>query len=131
MSLNIFPSALLAVLFVLLISAVVRPPNRPAALIAGYLLLFSHILAALLIAAALGQLSSPYVVMLAQLVLDAAAYTIWLRRGRPGLFTWVRPLVLELKNGWKKALLHWPELCLLALGLTAAFVLSAVLIWVV
>jgi 4-amino-4-deoxy-L-arabinose transferase-like glycosyltransferase len=111
--------------------AVIRPPNRPAALITAYLFGFTHILAALLIAAAFGKLSSPYVVMLAQLVMDAGAYAIWLRTGKPGLLNWVKPLFEELKNGWKKALLRWPELCLLGAGLAAALTLSAILIWVV
>ncbi len=127
----IFPSTLLALLFVLLVSALIRLPNRPAALIAAYLLFFSHILTALLIAAAFGALASRYSVLLAQFVLDAAAYAFRLRRGRPSLFAWLRPLFIELKDGWKKALVRWPELCLLGAGLVIALGLSAILIWVV
>jgi len=127
----IIPSFLLALLFVLLVSALLRLPNRPAALIGAYLLFFTHILASLMIASALGRLSSRYIVLLVQLVLTAAAYIFWIRGGKPSMFAWVRPLLAEVCAGWKHALLRWPEICLLGAGVAGTFVVLALLVWIV
>ncbi len=125
----IIPSMLLALLFVLLLCALIRLPNRPAGIIAAYLFFFTNILSSLLLAAALGGLASRYVVLLIQLVMAAAAYAVWLRRGRPALFGWLRPLMNEIRAGWKIALRRWPEICLLTAALIGAFAVFAFLIW--
>jgi hypothetical protein len=125
-------SATLALSFSLLSLAIVRPPNRPAYYLAGYMLFFTHILVVHLIANSLYLLASRAFVLGLQFVLTLCLGFVWWKRGKPPVFDLIRETIdlvapRKIIASVKKA----PETWLLGVSVVAAFALGAALIWIV
>lgn len=122
---------LLVLVFSALVTAILRPPARPAALLSVYLLSYANIVMVGQITNSLLQLNDPWLWLGLHAGLAGAAGLAWRLLGKPSLKApWVgedgRVLPAGLLRSWKS----WPELWLLAIGVTAACLFSAFLIWI-
>lgn len=128
----IIPALALLLAFGILLTAVLRPPTRAAALLSVYLLSYANIVLVGEISNSLIQLNNRWLFIALHLVLAAAAWFIWRRSGCPSLRApWSGPDGRVIPCGLRASLKRWPDLWLLGAGVGIAFLFSAVLIWVV
>lgn len=128
----ILPALVFVAVFTLFVTAVIRPPTRPAALLGVYLLCYANIVLAGQVANTFKLLNQPWIWLLLQGLLAVAAWLVWLRAGRPSLKApWVdadgRILPASLRGSLKTS----PQLWLLGIAVALAFLFSLVLLWVV
>lgn len=127
-----FPALVLVLTAAMLVVAILRPPNRPAAVAGLYLLGYANIVLAGQIANSFWAMNRLWVWIALHSIFLAAAWLAWQKAGRPSLVApWKDQEGRFLPAGWRTSLPRWPELWLLGLGGGLAFLLSAVLIWVV
>ena len=127
-----FPALVLVLTAAMLVVAILRPPNRPAAVAGLYLLGYANIVLAGQIANSFWAMNRLWVWIALHSIFLAAAWLAWQKAGRPSLVApWKDQEGRFLPAGWRASLPRWPELWLLGLGVGLAFLLSAVLIWVV
>ncbi len=128
----IFPAFGLVIVFAVLITAVLRPPVRPAALLSVYLLSFANIVLAGEITNSFYQLNNPWLWLALHFALAAAACLAWWLAGRPSLkASWVGPDGRVFPAGLAASLRKWPDLWVLGSGVSLVFLFSAVLVWIV
>lgn len=119
-------------LWALLITALLRPPTRPAWLLSLYLCVYGGVTGVGTLAGFLNLINRPRAVAAFEAGLVLAAGAVWLLRGRPGLFAPLKGLRADLGRGgfWPRVKSR-PELALLGLGVGLAYLVCAVLIVVV
>ncbi len=128
----IVPALALVLVFSVLVTAVLRPPARPAAILSLYLLSYANIVLVGEIANSVYQLNNQAVWLALHGLLAAVAWLTWLWRGRPSLKApWVDSEGYFFPTGLRHSFKQWPDLWAFALGVSLIFVFSAVLIWVV
>jgi 4-amino-4-deoxy-L-arabinose transferase-like glycosyltransferase len=128
----IVPAFALVLIFALLVTAIVRPPTRAAALLSVYLFAYANIVGVGEISNSFYQLNNPWLWVALHMVFAITAGLVWWRAGKPSLKApWTdqegRFLPKEFWRSWKR----WPDLWVLTSGVALAFLFSAVLIWVV
>ncbi|MDD5368595.1 MAG: glycosyltransferase family 39 protein [Anaerolineaceae bacterium] len=125
-------STFFALTFTLLCLAIVRPPNRPAYYLAGYLLFFTHILAVHLVANSFYLLASRPFVLGLQFTLTSFMGIVWWRRGRPPVFAPRRETIaIAAPKKIIAAIKSAPEVWMLGAAVVGAFAIGAVMIWIV
>src|SRR6266540_2795989 len=81
----IIPAFIFMLTFAVLVTAVLRPPGRPAALLSIYLLSYANIVLVAEITNSFHQLNNPWLWVALHLTLMAAAWAVWMRAGKPSL----------------------------------------------
>lgn len=128
----ILPALILVIFFALLITAVLRPSTRTAAILSCYLLIYANIVLVGEMTNSFLQLNNPWLWIGFHGMLTLVAVGIWLRAGRPSLKApWVESTGRILPAGWGTSFKQWPELWVFGLGVVIIFAFSAVLIWIV
>jgi len=127
----IIPALALILVFSLLITAVMRLPGRPAALLSVYLLAFANIVLVGEITNSFYQLNNPVMWLALHAVLAALAGVWWYLSGKPTLASpWQDAKGSILPSGWRASLKSWPDLWVLGLGVAGAFLFSLMLLWI-
>jgi len=128
----ILPAFLLLIAFALPLTALLRPPGRPAALLSVYLLSYANIVLVGEITNSFFQLNNRWLWLALHAVLAAAAWLWWWRAGKPSLSgPWKGADGQLLPAGLRATFKQWPDLWLLAIGVGLVFLFSAVLLWIV
>jgi len=128
----IIPALALVMIFAPLVTAILRPPTRPAAVLSVYLLSYANIVLVGEICNSFFQLNNPWLWLGLHLLLALAAGLAWQRAGKPSLKApWVDQDGRFLPGGKRASLKRWPDLWVLGAGVALAFLLSAILIWIV
>ena len=122
----------LVLLASLFIAATLRPPSKPAALLAICLLGQANIVLSSYIANTFRALNQPLVIIGLHLIVALLAGILWRRSEKPSLLgpfeDWKDELRLKKITAFIK---NWPDLTILGIGVIAAFALAAILIIVV
>lgn len=121
----------LIVIFALFVTAVLRPPARPAALLSVYLLAYANVVFAGQIANSFYQLNNRWWFLALHLLLALGAVFLWWFKGKPSLRApWLDEEGRLLPAGLRISFKTWPEIWLLGLGVLCIFLLNANLLWV-
>ncbi len=128
----IFPAFALVLTFAVLVTAILRPPGRPGAILSIYLLSYADIVLVGEITNSFYQLNNPWLWLALHLVLAATACLVWLGAGKPSIFApWKGADGRIIPTGLRDTFKRWPDLWVLGIGVGLVFLFSAVLIWVV
>src|SRR5512133_1380642 len=132
MALLIVPALALVLAFALLVTAILRPPARPAALLSVYLLSYANIVLVGEITNSFYQLNNRWWWLGLHFALALTAWLVWWRSGRPSLRApWADSEGRILPAGRWKSLRQWLDIWVLGVGVCTALLFSLVLIWVV
>lgn len=128
----LLPALALVLVCSFLITAILRPTTRPAALLSVYLLSYTNIVLVGELTNSFYQLNSAWAWVGVHLALALMAGLVWAWRGRPSIRApWIgadgRVIPADLRGSLKT----YPELWVLGLGVALAFIFSLVLIWIV
>ena len=128
----IIPALALVLACSLLITAVLRPPTRPAALLSVYLLSYTNIVLVGEVSNSFFQLNSAWVWLGLHLVLAFVAWITWWIYRRPSLLApWQGADGRIIPGGLRTSFKTYPELWVLGLGIVLVFAFNLVLIWIV
>lgn len=128
----ILPALALVLACSILVTAVLRPTTRPAALLSVYLLSYTHIVLVGEITNSLYQLNNAWAWLGLHLALALVAGLVWVGFGRPSIGApWYDADGRIFPVGLRSSLKTYPELWILGVGVALAFVFSLVLIWIV
>lgn len=128
----IIPALGFVILFAALITAILRPPGRPAALLSVYLLSYANIVLVGEITNSFYLLNSPWLWLALHFALAAAAWLAWWQAGEPSIATpWTGADGRVLPAGLGATVKKWPDLWVLGVGVGLVFLFSAFLIWIV
>ena len=128
----IIPALALVLVCSLLITAVLRPPTRPAALLSVYLLSYANIVLVGEVSNSFLQLNNTWMWLGLHLVLAVGAWGVWWFRRRPSLLApWRGADGRIIPGGLRATLKTHPELWVLGLGVVLVFAFNLVLIWIV
>lgn len=113
-------------LFVLLIgslpwAAISRPPNKPAWLMALYLICSANLTLSLYIANSFYVLNQRWVILLLHVFLGGLGWLIWARTGKPALWTPFQGWKIKFDVQWLR---HEPILALLTLSVTVSYIFA-------
>jgi len=125
----IVPALVLVLACAIFILAALRLPGRVAWLIGLYLLCYANIVLVGEIANSFYRLNDLGFWLVLHLGCVIAAWLVWRRAGKPDLWAGIR-IHIQRDKIWK-GIKHWPDLCLLAVGVILVFGFNAVLVWVV
>ena len=127
----ILPALALVLAFSFLVTAILRPPARSAALLSIYLLSYANIVLVGQITNALYMLNNPGLWLALHAALALAALLVWHVTGRAPLTgPWRDAEGRFWPAGLRASLKSWPDLWVLALGVGLAFLVSAALVWI-
>lgn len=116
----------------ILLTAILRPPARPAAVLGVYLLSFANIVLVGEVTNTFHLLNDSFWWLGLHAVLAAASGLIWWLVGKPAISgPWRDAAGHLMPTGWGRGVRRWPEVSLLGLGVALAYLLNLVLIWIV
>ena len=121
--------ASLVLIFSIFANSLLKPPTRPAALLGLYLLSFANVVLVSEVAGTVHLLNSRVFFLGSHLVLAGLAWFAWQRTGRPSLLgPFSNATAGFTRRSLWTSLKSQPELWLLAMGVTIAYLVGAGLV---